>query len=210
MGHRRLILATCLLAACSGSETTDDSGGGTGGSAGSGGSSSGGGEVTLSGTVNVSTLPAGAKVVVIWSVSSSSPDSAAKFGEGTVDGSSFTVTFSGPPPTEALNEWGSGHVGVGYPVVVPASLQLPDGVIAEDDMSALDGQMLALNTRQMILWRSGTVEDPAWASSFAEGSFSCGQCVDATESVFDSIAPVSCEELTLWPPELVENSCNWT
>lgn len=207
MGHRHLILATCLVAACSGSETTEDPGGGTGGS---GGSSTGGGEVTLSGTVNVSTLPADTKVIVIWSVSSSSPDYAAKFGEGTVDGSSFTVTFPGPPPAEALNQWGSGRVGVGYPVVVPASLQLPDGALAEEDMSALEGQLLAVNFRRMILYRSGTVDDPVWASSFAEGAFSCGQCVDATEGVFDSIAPVSCEELTLWPPELAENSCNWT
>lgn len=207
MKVRALVLGTLLLAACSGSETSNGSDGGTGG--GTGGSGGGGAQATITGSVNASNLPAGAKIIVIWSVSSST-DHSAKFGEGTIDGSSFTVSFSGAPPADALNEWGSARVGVGYPVVVPAEFQVPDGMIANEDIAELQAQVLAVNPRQMILWRSGTVEDPAWVGSFAPDTFSCGQCVDATEGIFDGIAPLSCGELVLWPPELAENSCNWT
>lgn len=190
------------MTACSGSETSSGSDGGSGGSG-------GGAAATITGTVNVSNLPTGSKVIVIWSVSSST-DHAAKFGEGTIAGSSFTVSFSSAPPADALNEWGNARVGVGYPVVVPAEFQLPDGMISDEDVEELEAQTLAFNPRQMILWRSGTVEEPEWVGSFAQDEFSCGQCVDVTDGTFDSIAPLSCGELVLWPPELAENSCNWT
>lgn len=203
---RILILATMVMAGCSSESTSPESDGGTGGTAGTGG----GGQVTLTGSINASGLPSDTKMMVFWSVSSSSPDQMAKFGEGAIDGSSFTVTFSGAPPTEALNAWGNGYMGVGVAVAVPGNLQVPDGLVQDEDASAIESQLLAINFRQMILWRTGTVEDPAWASSFAEGSFSCGQCVEATEGTFDSIAPMSCEQLVLWPPELAEGSCNWT
>jgi len=167
--------------------------------------------MTVTGTVHASNLPPGAKVIVLWSVSSSSPDHPAKFGEGTIDGSSFTVTFSGAPPADALNEWGNARVGVGYPLVVPADFQLPDGTLADTDLAELDTKVLAGNPNQMILWRSGTTNNPAWVSGFAEDAFSCGQCVPATTG-FDSIAPMNCAELVLLDLSsgVHGGGCNWT
>ena len=74
--------------------------------------------VTVSGTIenlNGATIPANARVLVVWTVSATSPEYSYVFGSGTIDtGGSFSITFDGPPPSDALN---AGQLGVGLVIL---------------------------------------------------------------------------------------------
>src|SRR5438046_2813622 len=69
--------------------------------------------VTFSGTIQVrngTTVPANARVLALWGVSSTSPNYSYVYGVGTVNaGGTFSITFSADPPTAALND---GQLGV--------------------------------------------------------------------------------------------------
>src|SRR5688572_17150544 len=73
-------------------------------------------------------IPADARVVVVWGVSSGTPDYGYVFGEGVLDrnAGTFRVQFDGPPPAAALN---AGVLGVGL-------------VVATTDQSLQNGDVL--------------------------------------------------------------------
>lgn len=91
---------------------------------------------TLNGTVrNDQSIPltADVKLYAIWSVSSGSPDYSYAFGVGNINATSktFTLTFSAPPPAQALN---SNELGIAY--LIATSFPITEGIIDEDTLFA--------------------------------------------------------------------------
>ena len=144
--------------------------------------------------------------MVIWEVSSGSPDYTYKFGEGSIQGNMYTVTFASAPPAEAINSYG---VAVGFVTAVDQSFQLADGRI--DDSIAVQARGYTVGA---ILWKgaaaSGT--SPEWSAGFNAG-YSCGSCVQSNDDqVFDSFSPLDCSMLPLETASDLStiDSCNWT
>jgi hypothetical protein len=140
-------------------------------------------------------IPERAKVVVIWQVSTTSPDSLVKFGQGTSDGSTFRVDFPEDAPIpEALNE---DALGVGFVLMVPEDIQLPeDGVLDREAFRMLEGSSLGISTRHAVVYHApyeGSYRFD-WAADFDQGAYNCGEGVDGGDD-FDAIRPVDCAEV---------------
>lgn len=166
----------------------------------------------VSGSVTGSQIPHEAKAVVIWSVTSGSPDYAYKFGEGASRDAKFSVNFDGQIPAEAINSYG---VGVGLIALVPPATTLPDGKLdgAHDgNPSSKELTPLGITSQYAIIYKTDTAKDFKWSTSFPAG-LSCGVCVPAPEGeVFDSFEPIDCDKLkieTASDPTSI-HSCNWT
>src|SRR3954469_24086123 len=84
-------------------------------------------QITFTGTTairNGTTIPANARVLVLWGVSATSPDYSYVYGSGTITSSgAVTLIFNGPPPAAALNV---GQVGVGL-VIITTDQTLAEG-----------------------------------------------------------------------------------
>jgi hypothetical protein len=147
--------------------------------------------------------PAGSKAIVIWTVSSGSPDYSYAFGGGTTTGSDVFVTFSSDPPAEALN---AGALGVGIPALVDAAANVPEGKLPKEQLQGIT--YAAPN--HAIIFRSGTetVLKNGWDASFPQG-FACGAC-ERHDAGFDAYTKVDCGAIELVPytPDL--DFCNWT
>src|SRR5688572_6696192 len=143
----RIFLALLLAAAACGDDDGHDhdhfdgavgqpDGAGPGGpdGAGPGGpDGAAGGGFAVDGVVT-GTPPAGAKVLVLWEVTSAA-DYLYKYGEGESSGAAFALSLPGDPPAEALNQSGGGSLGVGILVLVRSDLVVPDGVV-DDSIEA--------------------------------------------------------------------------
>ncbi|MFP2907561.1 hypothetical protein ACLESD_21425, partial [Pyxidicoccus sp. 3LFB2] len=136
-------------------------------------------------------VPASAKLMVIWSVSSSSPDYLYKFGEGTSTGSTFGLQLETPPPAAALN---GGELGVGLLVLMPTDSAIADGQLADAD-AALEPALGAAGQYAIIHKTNAQVAARAWAALFPVG-YSCGKGVPAASGEsHDSFEPVSCASI---------------
>lgn len=148
-------------------------------------------------------VPAGSKVVVIWTVSATSPDYLFAFGQGTASGSDVFVSFSTTPPEEAIN---AGVLGVGLVGVVDASEVIVEGKITEGQIEKAH----FISSDHAVIYR-GAMDPPAgaksWIDAFPKG-FSCGRCVD-TGTTFDDFAPEDCKDFRLVPAAGAK-VCNWT
>ncbi len=143
--------------------------------------------------------PATGSTVVLWVVSSGSPDYIYKFGQGTSTGAQFIASFSTVPPAAAINSYG---LGVGIVAVLAPGTMIPaDGMI---DEMVLAGA--GYTTEHAIIYKTATATDLSWSASFPVG-YSCGRCVRAS-SGFDSFEVTSCAtvEVDMTPM----NACNWT
>ncbi|HET9425594.1 MAG TPA: hypothetical protein VFO55_09495 [Gemmatimonadaceae bacterium] len=84
---------------------------------------------TFSGTIEVrngTTIPANARVLVLWGVSATSPDYSYVYGTGTVGANgTFTITLPAVPPDAALN---LNQVGVGL-VILTTDQNLAEGMV---------------------------------------------------------------------------------
>ncbi|WP_437274949.1 hypothetical protein WME90_27265 [Sorangium sp. So ce375] len=195
----------------SGEGGDSSSGEGGGGSSGEGGGSSGEGGggtggFTFSGPITGETVPEDATVVVIWPVSSSSPDYAVSFGKGSVSGATFTVGFGSAPPRVALNRSG---VGVGIVALLPPGTQLPEGKL---DPETVDITLLGVSPRHAVIWRDASGEGLGWSDSFPDG-FACGKCVDSPPGEgFDFYEPVDCSQVEVQTTSDADSldGCNWT
>lgn len=145
--------------------------------------------------------PATGNTVVIWVVSSGSPDYIYKFGQGTSTGAQFVVSFSTNPPAAALNSYG---IGVGIVALLAPGTAVPaDGMV---DEMVLDGA--GYTPLHAVIYKDATA-NPAvvpWIAPFPLG-YSCGRCVEASAG-FDSFEPTACTtvEVDMTPA----NACNWT
>src|SRR5438128_413220 len=83
------------------------------------------GSFTVAGTVAAGG-PATGVTVVLWQVTSGSPDYTWKYGMGSATGTMFMVTLDMVPPPQAINSYG---IGVGIVGLLPAGTTIPDGMV---------------------------------------------------------------------------------
>lgn len=204
---RTALMGLLLLAACDddSSETPDagtqvsDSGQPDAGSA-----FSAGGSLTPGPGKQV---PESAKLVVLWSVPSGSPDYLYKFGEGTSSGATFTLPLQTPPPAEALNR---AELGVGLVLLMPTSFSQADGRYEDEDVF-FDALIGAAGQYAIIYKASEQVSTPSWVSRFPAG-YSCGKGVAAPAgSSFDTFEPVACASINVTVDDAANiEFVNWT
>jgi hypothetical protein len=153
------------------------------------------GGFTVSGSIQNNTqmaLPANARLLVVWVVSSGT-DYSYVFGEGTIDraASTFAVDITAPPPAAALN---AGALGVGV-VVVTTNATISTGDDLEDFPEA---DMIGAAGWYGVIY----VGDPAAAEQVRSWSadFDTGYGVGVGEEVpgsFDRFVPTSASDLVL-------------
>ena len=159
------------------------------------------GAFQVSGTVT-GTGPADGNAIVVWVVSSGSPDYVYKFGQGPSTPTTFTVSLaSNPPPAQALN---TGGIGVGIVVVLAPGTAIPaDGMI---DENVLDGAGVS-NQHSIIYKAQGANLGVPWMDAMPAG-YSCGMCVPAA-GTFDTFVETQCTNVQVqWGAAL--DPCNWT
>jgi hypothetical protein len=165
---------------------------------------------TVSGTIQNNTqmqIPADARLVVAWVVSSTSPDYTYVFGAGTIDrtAGTFSVSFTSPPPAAALN---AGSLGVGI-IVATTNPTVSTG----DDLDDVpEADLMGAAGRYGVIY----VRDPAdaaqvraWSADFELG-FSVGVGEEVPGS-FDKFVPASASGVVLIIDDLSNISfVNWT
>jgi hypothetical protein len=166
---------------------------------------------TVSGSVDA-TVPSEAQTaVIIWEVSSGSPDYVYKFGEGAVTGGRFSIVLPSDPPAEAINSYG---LGVGLVAVLVPGVALPDGKIAAG-IAAAD-VLAGVSPDRSVIWRAETFDfggatPPAdfWPLGFPPG-LSCGACTPRPDGgSFDGFAPAACDGIQVTSFGTAD-VCNWT
>lgn len=168
---------------------------------------------TVSGTLSgpqLAALPAGSRVVLLWVVTSSSPDYAYVFGDGTIDAANgrFTMTIADRPPRAALNSYG---LGVGIPVVVGPGASIPTGRL--DDVAALQAAALGAAGNYAVIYtaaaRPSQMTELAWVDAFPLG-YGVGRGI-ILPGTFDGFEPVASTtiEIVIDDMENIE-FVNWT
>jgi hypothetical protein len=175
----------------------------------------------VTGTLRVAdgeSLPASPRLLVVWQVSSGSPDYEYSFGEGSIDVPTMTYRIEVPHeiPDVACNRRGDTtmRAGVGYIIL----FNDPDGslksgmVIGDDPLPDLAGAV----SKILIVYRQGNDaacrEYRSWLPDFTTG-FSLGMGADGGPNKKDILVPVSSDT----KPELLISSDpedfefpNWT
>jgi len=152
-------------------------------------------------------IPPNARLLVVWVVSSGSPDYSYVFGEGTInrDAGTFEVGMTDPPPAAALN---AGALGVGIVVVTTnATVSTGDDLedIPEEDMLGAAGWYGVIY-----------VGDPAAAEQVRiwSADFDSGYGVGVGEEVpgsFDRFVPTNASSVLLIIDDLSNITfVNWT
>ena len=161
--------------------------------------------VTVSGHLtgpNAATVPANARVVVLWSVTAGA-DYSYVFGTGTVanDGT-FSLTFDEEPPAEALN---NGRLGVGL-VILTTDQALVEGRVPDNYTFA---DVIGFSEDHSIIFARGTTAQIDWAADFSNG-YHVGE-VQRSTTTFDSFVRVGLDDLVIVVDD-IENldPPNWT
>ena len=162
---------------------------------------------TISGTIQNNTgasIPANARVLVVWAVSTGSPDYAYIFGEGTVTAEgTFQLTFPGDPPAAAMNSFG---LGVGL-LFLTTDQNLKQGIFPQNTSPA---GILGISEDYSVIFRKNL--DPsvaAWPSAFPE-RYAVG-LVQRSTTGFDSFTVTSSNSVVIVVDDLSNLSPpNWT
>ena len=167
-------------------------------------------EFVVTGTIQNNTqapIPANARLLVFWGVSSGTPDYSYVFGEGTIDptAGTFQIRLDQPPPPQALNRE---VLGVGL-IVVTTNQSIGTGVtpgnIAESELIGAAGQYGIIfigDEEQVAQYRN-------WAGEFENG-YGVGVGV-AVPDDFDRFEPVSPSSVVLIIDDLANiEFVNWT
>jgi len=173
------------------------------------------GVYTVSGKLKcnkATTVPADARVLVAWSVSSGSPDYMYIYGEGTANmaDSTFRVTFDSLPPADALNRYG---LGVGL-VFVTTNKAIAEGKyvgMAAD--SLFEGAFVGGAPDYAVIYINGSPDSVAlgrsWAKKFQTG-FNTGKGVRTT-GTFEEFEPTPATGIEMIIDELSNlDWVNWT
>lgn len=155
-------------------------------------------------SVDGSTPPSTGDAVVLWTISSGSPDYEYVAGRGSLTSTGFEVALPSAMPDEALNSYG---VGVGIVLAfaeagAPADGRVPD---AFDETS-----VIGATPNYAIIYVAPDADNTLeWANQFPTG-FSCGVGVEGS-GTFDSFEPVSCDLVELEIGDVSSfDFVNWT
>ncbi len=142
-------------------------------------------------------------LVVLWQVSSGSPDHVYKFGDGTSTTTSFRLWFLSAPPPDAINSYG---IAVGVVVLMAPDAEIPrDGILTMDpDDLAIAG----LAPQHAIVYRATEATPLSWIAPFPQG-FACGRCVHLPDG-FDAFEPVPCSAVDVIVDATTDDVCEWT
>ena len=152
-------------------------------------------------------IPANARLVVVWGVSSGSPDYGYVFGAGTIHrfNGTFRIQLDQSPPLEALN---AGELGVGLIVVTTDQLEDGDIITSSSQMTGV----LGLTGQHAVIFVADTnaTQVRAWAGAFDVG-YSVGVGVEVPDEVFDIFVPGSRSSPVLIIDDLANiKVVNWT
>ena len=189
---------SCLDGGQIGSDASD--GGSAEGAAGADGEAGARDGITISGTLVGVTVPASANVYVLWQVTGPNPDHLYVYGQGSSNGSTFSVTIPARPPASPLAVNGSG-IGVGFVVLFPAGYTLAEG----QPPSTIDNDLIGV-ARQAVIFRETGQACFGWMATFPPG-YACGECFQG--SPFDGFTPRSCAGLVIYVGSGGQ-VCNWT
>jgi hypothetical protein len=165
-------------------------------------------EFVVTGTIQNNTgapIPANTRLVVLWQVTSGTPDYSYIFGEGTVDpdAGTFRIQLDQAPPSQALNV---GPLGVGL-IVATTNQTLGNGGTIDD--AALAEVVGAAGRYGIIYIGPSGVQNPEWASQFDSG-YGVGVGVDVVGD-FDQFAPADPSSVVLIIDALQNiDFVNWT
>lgn len=153
-------------------------------------------------------IPAATRLVVVWTVSSGSPDYSYVFGAGEIDGTTgaLHVRFDGPPPAEALNH---DALGVGF-IVATTDQSMKDGDVLTG--SAAPVGVVGITGQHAVIFvksHPDTLPMPAWTADFETG-YGLGVGVKVPGN-FDKFVPVSPSSALLIIDALANiEIVNWT
>lgn len=150
-------------------------------------------------------IPSGAHLVIAWVVSSGPSDYTYVFGEGSVQGTSFSVVLRQSPPAATLN---AGQLGVGVALLTTKS-SVRSGVHLEDVVT--DPADLIDTTGQFaVIYKQVEVVDVVdWAMAFLLG-YGVGAGVQRPQE-FDAFQPVAPTSMELIVDDLENIEFeNWT
>ncbi|HJK90497.1 MAG TPA: hypothetical protein RMH85_20900 [Polyangiaceae bacterium LLY-WYZ-15_(1-7)] len=157
----------------------------------------------------------GARIELIWLVTSGSPDYEWVAGSGRAHRTGFELDLPDALPEAARNRYGDVEVGVGAIFATQSEEGFGPGRLEEEDIGD-DDVLLGATPRHAIIYRNGVDASPDipeddWVFDFPEG-FSCGVAVPAAEGeTFDGFAPIDCSEVELRFGDLEEfDWVNWT
>jgi hypothetical protein len=132
-------------------------------------------------------IPANARLIAVWGVSSGTPDYGYVFGEGTINRlfGTFRIEFDQPPPVEALN---NGVLGVGL-LIATTDQSLKDGDIVTG--ASWTAEIIGVTAQYAVIFvdHQDSLYLNHWVASFGSGySVGVGVKVPGT---FDKFEPVS-------------------
>lgn len=163
--------------------------------------------VTFSGRFEIqngTTVPANARVLVLWGVSAGTPDYSYVFGSGTVGANgAFTITFNANPPTAALN---LNQVGVGL-VILTTDPSLVEGQLPAG--YAFPGLLGMSEDHSIIFTQNLSAElSSEWFGRF--NGYGLGE-VERSTTTFDSFRSVARDALRLIVDDRANlRGPNWT
>jgi hypothetical protein len=162
----------------------------------------------VTGTIQNNTgspLPPNTRLLVVWQVSSGTPDYSYVFGKGTVDANAgtFRIQLDQPPPAAALN---AGSLGVGV-IVATTNQTVDDGGTIDD--ATLAEVVGAAGRYGVIYVAPSGAQNPEWATEFDTG-YAVGVGVDVVND-FDRFEPADPSSVVLLIDALENiDFVNWT
>lgn len=168
------------------------------------------GSIVVTGRIQNNTqapIPANARLVAVWGVSSGTPDYSYVFGEGTINRllGTFRIEFDQPPPVEALN---NGVLGVAF-LIATTDQSLKEG----DDLTSVSTtDIIGVTAQYAVIFvdHQDTLYLNTWVDTFGTG-YSVGVGVKVPGSVFDKFEPVSPSSPLLIIDDLANiEIVNWT
>jgi hypothetical protein len=141
-------------------------------------------------------IPANSQAIVVWSVSSGSPDYTYVFGHGAINmaDSTFKVVFDSTPPAAALNSYG---LGVG--LVVVTSTSFPDGKLTDQQLDTLQAHISGGSEDYAVIYLAKSPDSVAlgrgWAKNFNSG-FNVGKGI-RKQGTFDEFEPAAATAMQL-------------
>lgn len=151
-------------------------------------------------------IPAGARALIAWTVTTTTPDYVYIWGEGRLynDGTSFQIDLDGPPPAATLN---AGETGVGLIFLTTNE----DVGVGSSPVEIPSSQILGLAGQYGVIYRASSTNSggPAWIDDFPVG-YAVGVGVE-TSGTFDDFAASDADGIELIVDALGNiDVVNWT